>query len=487
MAFKAIVITAYALMIISVGVIGMRRTKSFSDFFLGGRGIGPWMTAFTYAASYFSAVLFIGFAGKIGWAFGYSGLWIAVGNSLIGVLAVWWLLGNRIRKLSAEYGVATMPEFLEQRYDSRFLKLFAALCVFVFFIPYSSAVFMGLSYLFQSNFDMPYWAALIIMGVFTTMYMVMGGYKSMAMIDVLFGIIMVAGVCILLWFTVHKGGGLDRITTDLTAIKPALTKAIGPPGIWPLFCLVFLTSVAPFGMPQLLQKFYAIKDHKSVQIGMVASTCLAVLIGGVAYFVGATSRLFLTRETAPNAFEADGAPIWDRLMPELLANVVPSSLSVLMLLLVLSASMSTLAALVLISSSAVVKDFYAGFVKADADDRRLMLLMRCLSAMFILVSILLAAGKFRTIVAILSISWGAIGAVFLGPFLWGLFTKWCNKTGAIASAVIGLAVALILFALGGWTSKAAPEAGTIGMLVSLAANPIFSLLSRYLLRPREHR
>ena len=474
---KTIVLVLYVAMIITVGVIGMRKTKSFSDFFLGGRGIGPWMTAFTYAASYFSAVLFIGFAGKIGWAFGYSGLWVAVGNASIGVLGVWWLLGNRIRRLSVEYGVTTMPEFLERRYDSRFLKLLSAICVFVFFIPYSSAVFMGLSYLFESNFDMPYWMALVIMGCFTALYMVMGGYKSMAIIDVLFGMIMIAGVGILLWSTIHKGGGFAAITQKLASVNPKLTQAVGPPGLWPLFCLVFLTSVAPFGMPQLLQKFYAIKDARSVRIGMVASTCLAILIGGVAYFVGATTRLFLTSQTAPGAFSAQGTPVFDRLMPELLANVVSPSLSVLMLLLVLSASMSTLAALVLISSSAVVKDFYAGFIKADASDKQLTLLMRCLSAMFILVSVLLAAAEFRTIVAILSISWGAIGAVFLGPFIWGLFTRWCNRTGAIAAAVVGLTVALVLFAQGGWTSRAAPEAGTIGMLVSLAVNPLISLLT----------
>ncbi|MCK4625975.1 MAG: sodium/solute symporter [Phycisphaerae bacterium] len=478
MTIKAIVIAAYVLMIITVGVIGMRKTRSFSDFFLGGRGIGPWMTAFTYAASYFSAVLFIGFAGKIGWGFGYSGLWIALGNAFVGVLAVWWLIGNRLKRLSVEYNVQTIPEYFEKRYNSKFLKLFGALCVFVFFVPYSSAVFMGLSYLFESNFAISYYVALAVMGGFTAMYMVMGGYKSMAMIDVLFGMIMIAGVCILLWFTIDKGGGLERITVDLSAIKPELVEVVGPPGVWPLFCLVFLTSVAPFGMPQLLQKFYAIRDEKAVRIGMVASTCLALLIGGVAYFVGATTRLFLSPETTPGAF-VGGEPMFDKLMPELLANVIPQSLSILMLLLVLSASMSTLAALVLISSSAVVKDFYAGFVKIDASDRRLTLLMRCLSVFFILISILLAACEFRTIVAILSISWGAIGAVFLGPFIWGLFTKWCNKSGAIASSVLGLGTAIVLFAMGDWKSNAAPEAGTIGMMVSLVANPLFSLFGRH--------
>jgi SSS family solute:Na+ symporter/sodium/proline symporter len=467
---KVIVISLYAVMIIALGYFGMRRTRSFNDFFLGGGEIGPWMTAFTYAAAYFSAVLFIGFAGQIGWGFGLSGLWIAVGNAFIGVLAVWGLIGYRIKKMSMEYGVHTMPEFFEKRYNSRFLKFFSALAIFVFFVPYSAAVFMGLSYLFRSTFNMDYTASLVLMGGFTAIYMIMGGYRSMTMVDVFFGSIMVGGVIVLLGFVLRHGGGLNNISHDLSSIDPALARAVGPPGAWRLFCLVFLTSVAPFGMPQLVQKFYAIKDRKSIHIGMVASTIFAFLIAGVAYFTGAASRLFLSPENAPQAF-ANGKPVFDALVPELFARIVPGSLSVLMLLLILSASMSTLAAIVLLSSSSVVKDLYAGFVRKNTDDRALTRLMRVSSAAFIILSVVFAYFKPATIVAILAISWGAIGSVFLGPFVWGLFTKRVNKVGAIASSVLGLGVCVVLYA----TGKSSPEAGTIGMMVSLAANPLFSV------------
>jgi len=287
MPIQIIVISAYILMIVIIGIIGLKRTRSFKDFFLGGGKIGPWMTAFTYGTAYFSAVLFIGFAGKIGWGFGFSSLWIAVGNAFVGVLAVWWLLGNRIKKMSVEYEVHTMAEFFEKRYDSKFLKFFAATCIFVFFIPYSSAVFIGLSYLFKSNFNIDYSFALVLMGSFTAIYLVLGGYKSMTMIDVIFGLIMIVGVIILFGFTINKGEGLTNITATLKSIDPKLTEFIGPPGLWPLFSLVFLTSVAPLAMPQLIQKFYAIKDKQAINIGMIASTCFAILICGVAYFTGA--------------------------------------------------------------------------------------------------------------------------------------------------------------------------------------------------------
>ncbi len=470
MTIKIFVIAVYASAILLFGLLGLRKVKSFTDYFLGGRSVGAWMTAFTYAAAYFSAVLFIGFAGKIGWGFGLSGIWIAVGNTLVGVLGVWWLLGERIRRMSLDYQVATMPEFLEKRYRSRALKLISSLAIFIFLVPYSAAVFIGLAYLFNVNFHLTYVLALGIMGLFTAFYLVLGGYKSMTMIDVIFGMIMCIGSAILIFSTIERAGGLGRLTAGLAQIEPRLTAAVGPPGFWPLFSLVFLTSVAPFGMPQLVQKFYAIKDKRAIRRGMIFSSCFAAIISFAAYFTGAAARIFLSPQTAPGAF-SDGKPVFDTLMPEFLANVIPSSLSILMLLLVLSASMSTLAALVLISSSSVVKDLYAGFIRTDVSDRALTRLMRILSAVFVLLSVILAYFKPATIVSIMSMSWGAVGSFFLGPFVWGLLFRRATKAGAFASALLGLATCLVL----SLTGMQAPQAGTIGMMVSLAVNPVVSL------------
>jgi SSS family solute:Na+ symporter/sodium/proline symporter len=474
---KTIVLALYAIMIIVVGIIGLRKTKSSSDFLLGGGNVGPWMSAFSYGTAYFSAVLFIGFAGKIGWGFGLSGLWIAIFNALVGVMVVWSILGWKIKQASISYKVSTMSEFLEKRYSSSNLKLLSAVVIFIFLIPYSAAVFMGLSYLFEVSLGIPYVWVLVGMGVFTATYIVLGGYKSMALIDLIFGIIMTFSVLLLFYFTVDKGDGIANITESLRIIEPKLVSAIGPPGLWPLFSLVFLTSVAPFAMPQLVAKFYAIRDKKSVKIGAYASTFFAILIGGVAYFMGSTTRVFLTPETSPNIF-LEGKPNFDLLMPELLTNVMPSSLSVIILLLILSASMSTLASLVLISSSSFTKDFWAGFINKKMSDKTTMQMMRYMSAFFVLLAVLFAAIELDVIVEILGISWGAMGSFFLGPFIWGLFSKKVTKLGAYASGIIGLTSCLVLYS----TGMPSPEAGTIGMLVSLALNPLVSFTQIYLFK-----
>lgn len=461
----------YALLVIAVGILGHKKTKNLKDYLLGGGIVGPWMTAFSYGTAYFSAVLFIGFAGTIGWRFGLSGLWIAVANTFIGVLGVWLILGNRIKNTTIEYNVSTMPGFLEARYNSHFLKTFTSIAIFVFMIPYTAAVFMGLSYLFEVIFSISYIYVLLSMGVFTGVYLVLGGYKSMAIIDVFFGMIMTVSVIVLLSFTLHEGGGLSTIITNLRAIEPRLASPVGPPGFIPLVSFVFLTSIAPFAMPQLIQKFYAIKDTRSVKRGTVASTVFALLITGTAYFTGSLTRLFLSPDSNPTAFTAAGKPNFDALMPEMLATVIPQALSVIIPLLILAASMSTLAALVLVSSSTLTVDFYKGILKQEADDRALTSLMRFGSAFFIVLSMALALLRPAVIVTILSISWGAIASVFLGPFLWGLLVKRTSKAGAITASILGLGTCLGLFIVLG--PDRTPEAGSMGMLVSLTVPLLF--------------
>lgn len=466
---EAVVLALYASMIIIVGIVGMRKTKSSADFLIGGGVIGPWMTAFSYGTAYFSAVIFIGFAGRIGWDFGFSALWIAVFNAVIGVNIAWRVIGWKIRQASVTYGISTMSEFLEKRYRSRNFKLLSAVVIFIFLVPYSAAVFMGLSYLVEASLGVPYIWVLCGMGVFSAAYIMMGGYKSIALIDLIFGIMMISIVLLMYFLTVHKGGGIASISSSLQIIHPKLVQPVGPPGFWPLFTLVFLTSVAPLGMPQLVQKFYAVRDKQTVKIGATVCTLFALILGGVAYFMGSTTRVFLGPSDSPHVFAA-GIPDYDRLMPQLLMDIMPTSLSVVVLLLILSASMSTLASLVLISSSSFTKDFWVGFINKGMSDKSITLMMRVLSGVFILMAVLFAALEVDVIVEILGISWGALGSFFLGPFLWGLFSEKFTRLGAYFSGLGGLATCLILYFWG----LPSPEAGTIGMIVSLMLNPLVS-------------
>ena len=170
----------FVLVMIGIGFYSMRRTRNVSDFFLGGRNVGPWISAFAYGTTYFSAVLFIGYAGGQGFAFGLPVIWVALGNAFFGCLLAWLVLARKTRAMTEHLNVMTMPEFLEARYDSRLFKIVGALIIFIFMIPYSGSVFSGLSFLFVNVLNVDYGVALAFMTVLTAVYLLMGGYFAVA-------------------------------------------------------------------------------------------------------------------------------------------------------------------------------------------------------------------------------------------------------------------------------------------------------------------
>lgn len=464
----------YAAILLGIGVYGMKRSKTFGDFFLGSRSIGPWLSAFTYGTAYFSAVLLIGFAGKLGWGFGFSSLWVALGNTVVGTLFVWLIVGKRIRAASLELDVYTMPEYLHKRYDSNFLKIFGAVAIFIFLVPYAASVFLGLSYLFEIAFKINFNLILLVMAVFTGLYMILGGFRSIAIVDFIQGIVMIFGVGMLVYFGITKAGGFSEIVSKLDTINPKLTGLIGPPGFFPLFFIVIITSVAPFAMPQLIQKFYSIKDDRSIKIGAIVSTVFAVIITGAAYFTGSLTRVFINATKYPEIF-TNGRPMVDKLIPIFIRDVIPSGISFVILLLVLSASMSTLASLIFVSASAIVKDLYHGYSKKNVSDRNLNVLMRFFCGVFIIISVIFAVLKPAIILTLLLISWGAIAATFLAPFLYGLYWKRANKYAANISAVLGVAITMVLFLI--LPANKIPLIATLGMGIPLVVFPIIVWLS----------
>jgi len=468
--FRITVLAIYVIVILFIGYRSMKRTRTFGDFFLANRTVGPWLTAFTYGTAYFSAVLIIGFAGKIGWGFGMASLWIALGNTVVGTYLVWKLLGKRIMQTSQKLNVQTMPEYLEARFDSRFLKAYSAVCIFVFLIPYSASVYMGLSYLFEINFNISYGYILFGMAILTAIYLVMGGYKAVTIVDIFQGMIMIAGILIMIGMFTGKAGGFSDIITKLNSINPELTSIWGPPGWLAIMALVFLTSVAPFAMPQLVQKFYGIKDEKSVKVGTIIATLFALVITFGAYYSGALTRVFISPGRYPELF-AGGRAAVDKLMPVMIKDFVPEVLGVIILLLVFAASMSTLAALVLVSSSSIVKDLYQGFINKDEQEKNLVLPMRCTCLVAIILSVIEKKKKPVIIVTMLSISWGAVASVFLAPFVYGLLWKRTTKLSAIISSIAGLGTTLIWYALSE-TTKMVPVIASTGMIVSLLILPI---------------
>ncbi|MHB0939018.1 MAG: sodium:solute symporter family protein [Armatimonadota bacterium] len=484
------ILILYVLVMLGVGYWSMRRTKDVGDFFLGGRTLGPWMSAFAYGTTYFSAVLFIGYAGKLGWGFGIHTMWIVIGNTLIGTLLAWRLLAGRTRDMTVRLNAITMPEFLRARYDSKAMQVISALVIFIFLVPYSASVLMGLSYLFNMTLDIPYETALYMLTALTAVYLVMGGYFAVAISDFIRGIVEFGGVMLMVYLLAQKVGGFGvathaLLTGPIKEVAPGLAKTavlgsgmlgISTPGWVTLAALVLITSFGPWALPQMVQKFYSIRSKADVTRAMVIAGVFSIFMAFGAYYSGAITHLFYPGGKLPAALMSETGPIWDKIMPHFITHAsLPEALVLIIVLMVFSASMSSLSSLVLVSSSSIAVDFYGAFVNRNANQKQTMGLLRVLCAVFVACSLLIALLKPTFIVNLMVIAWGTLAGVFLAPFLYGLFWKRTTKAGAFAGIITGLVTAVTLFVL--WGSDGIPLAGAITMFLPLIVVPVVSLLT----------
>jgi SSS family solute:Na+ symporter len=461
----------FLVLMVFAGIWGMKKTSSVNDFFLGGRTIGPWISAFAYGTSYFSAVVFIGFAGKLGWGFGLNALWIALGNALIGSLAAWLVLGKRTRIMTMKLSAMTMPEFLEKRYGCNYIKMYAAVIIFIFLLPYSASVFKGLGYLFEANFNISFDLALLIMTLITGLYLVLGGYFAITLTDFIQGIIMLAGSVLMVLFISGINGGLAA-TISLAAEKYIEHVPSLPSSAWlVLGATVIMTSFGIWGMPQMVQKFYSIKDEKTIYIAAAVSTVFALIIVFSAYVTGSFLHVFFDAPLMLN-----GKPAFDLMIPELLTRTLPELLMAVILLLVLSASMSTLSSLVLVSASAVSIDLYQGYIRKNASKKETLFVIRLLSAVFIILSLLIAKYNFSFIVTLISLSWGVVSGSFMAVYVYGLFSKKVSRAGAWAGLLTGIITEITLFSVLG--PDKAPIAAVAAMAVPFLTVPLVSAFTK---------
>ena len=469
---------------IGIGIYCKKKATNVDGFVLGGRSVGPWLTAFAYGTSYFSAVVFVGYAGQFGWKYGIAAAWVGVGNALIGSLFAWLLLGRRTRIMTQHLGSATMPQFFEKRFDSKGLKLAASAIIFIFLIPYTASLYNGLSRLFGMAFNIDYSVCVIVMAVITAVYVIVGGYMATAINDFIQGLIMIVGIVAVVWAVLKGQGGLAEAVTSLGQVTdPAVSDTTGAfnslfgPDPKNLLGVVILTSLGTWGLPQMVQKFYAIKNEKAINKGMIISTVFALIVAGGCYFLGGFGRLFADRvDVAKEGFDA--------IIPAMLSDLSPFLISVVVIL-VLSASMSTLSSLVLTSSSTLTLDFIKGNIAKKMDEKKQLLSIRLLIVVFILISVVLALVQYKSsvtfIAQLMGISWGALAGAFLAPFLFGLYWKKTTKSAVWVSFLFSTVVMLcnILFPQYFPTLLRSPiNAGAFCMLAGLVLVPAVSLFTK---------
>ena len=479
MFIKVLFLIVFFTVMVLVGLYARRHTSSVGDFVLGGRAVGPWLTAFAYGTTYFSAVVFVGYAGQFGWKYGLSATWIGIGNAVIGSLLAWVILGRRTRVMTHHLKSTTMPDFFGSRYDSKALRIVASAIAFVFLVPYTASVYNGLSRLFGMAFDVPYEACIVAMAVLTGIYVILGGYMATAINDFIQGIIMLAGIVAVIASVLNNNGGfleainkLAQFNSDnpVTQGQPgAFTSFFGPDPI-NLLGVIILTSLGTWGLPQMIHKFYTIKNEKAIKTGTIISTVFAIIISGGCYFLGGFGRLY----NGEAIMKADGSVALDAIIPHMLSTL-SNALIGIVIVLVLSASMSTLASLVMTSSSTLTLDFIKGNLVKNMSEKKQILAMRILIVCFIALSVLIALDPPTFIAQLMSISWGGLAGSFLAPFLYGLYWKRVTKAAVWASFATGVGITISNLYLKYIASPI--NAGAIAMIAGLIVVPIVSVLT----------
>lgn len=486
---SVLIVCFFAIMIV-IGVRSRKHATDVNGFVLGSRSVGPWLSAFAYGTSYFSAVIFVGYAGQFGWNFGLSSTWIGLGNAFIGSLLAWSILGRRTRIMTQHLGSKTMPEFFGERFKSKGLKIAASVITFVFLIPYTASLFNGLSRLFSMAYNgIDYSVCVIVMSVLTGIYVLIGGYMATAINDFIQGLIMLGGIVAVILAVLHDNGGLLEATKALAATEGdagwlgAYSSFLGPNPVFLLF-VVLLTSLGTWGLPQMVGKFYAIKNEDSIKKGTVISTLFAIIVAGGCYFLGGFGRLY-NIDVKTNGFDA--------VIPTMLSTLSPVIIAVVIVL-VLSASMSTLSSLVLTSGSTVTLDLIAPMRKKPLTEKKKMLIMRALIVVFIVISAVIAIKQAKSkslfIAQMMGVSWGALAGAFLAPFLYGLYWKKTTKAAVVVSFIYGVGLEIIQLCISLGAFKFADGtflsfvftnslySGVFAMVGGLIIVPIVSLLTQ---------
>ncbi len=495
-----IVLVIFVAVTCFIGVASTKKANTLDGFLLGGRNIGAWLSAFAYGTSYFSAVIFIGYAGKHGWDIGLASIWIGIGNAIIGSTIAWILLAKKTRRMTISLSARTMPEMFAGRYNSKGMKIYSALIIFIFLVPYAASVYKGLGSLFSTIFpvfgDNGTVICMAIVAVFTAVYLVLGGYVATAVNSLVQGILMLAGVILMVVGIINNPavGGLANGIEALKAESPSLVSVFGGSNFNFLAVNILLTSFGVWGLPQMVHKFSALKNEKNIPQATIISTIFAIIIGCGAYLAGSFGRFFIP--TLENGQPECG---FDYVVPEMLTkafgtDIGGSILIAILLVCVLSASMSTLSSVVLTSASSITVDLIPTVRKTPIKANRQMLLTRGLCLAFVLLSFIFATSNFAVIVSIMAYSWGIVAGCFLGPYIWGLYWKKTTKAGAWAGMISGVAVVAIMVIYGIITSPVletdglyaafqavstnSPTFGCVAMAVSVVIVPLVSLFTK---------
>ena len=432
-------IAVYIVFIAIVGIMNARKSKNITQFTVGGRNAGAWLSAFSYGTAYFSAVMFIGYAGGTGWKYGLWGILPGIGNAVIGSLLAWLVLAKRTRETTRRLEIKSMPQLFEKRFKSEKMKTFCVAVIFLFLIPYSASVYKGLTSVCSVLLGVDERVCMIVIAIASLIIVILGGYGATLKADFVQGTVMLVGVICLI-IAVMRSQTVGGFSQGLQAIAQKTEElnltAVSHMGLW---ATVLMTSFGTWGLPQMIHKYYGIRDDQEVKRGTIISTFFAFIVAGGGYFIGSLARLFFNSlEEIPGA----GSGKTDYLIPNMLKMSGISEILIgIILVLLIAASVSTLSSITITATTTLTMDFIRPKIFKNLDDVKSANVSRILCFLFVVFSYIIANSD-TPILDMMSYSWGIISGSFLAPYAISLYWKKLNRSGAWAGILGGFFTAL---------------------------------------------
>lgn len=456
--FFAIFMSIFAGVFAFLGFLGYRHTKTAEDYFVAGRKMGAIVIAFSYGATFISAVALIGFSG-IASIFGHSILWLAFLNILIGIFIAFVFYGFRTRKMGLSLNAMTLPELLGNRFNSTRLQAISGLIIAVFMIAYTSAVFLAIASLFQVTFGIPYEACVIIFTVVVGIYLIVGGLYAVMWTHAVQGVLMLIGMLILTVGIYSMLGGIGPAHEAAAALTPEQLTNMGwtsvptgfttltsfpetfSPAFMMVLTLIFGVGIGVLAQPQLIVRYLSAKSEKALRQAVPYGGLFILLMTFTAFSIGPLCNVLMIN----NGLTYPGTP--DKVVPLIVNELFPQWFVILFLFAVLSAAMSTASALFHTAGAAIGRDVYEKGLKKGKTEKKSLLITRVATVVIIIATLVISLDPPEVVAIMTAFFFGLMACTFLAPYTLMLYWKKTSRAGAWAGILGGFIVTMLWYVL----------------------------------------
>ncbi|KYK21939.1 sodium:solute symporter [Thermoplasmatales archaeon SM1-50] len=449
MLFFVVLMAIFAAVFIFLGYLGYKRTKTAEDYFVAGRTMGSLIIAFSYGATFISAVALIGFSG-IASIYGHSILWLAFLNIFVGIFIAFLFYGLRTRKMGLSLKAMTLPELLGNRFKSVKLQQISGLIIGVFMVAYTSAVFLAIASLFQVTFGIPYWVCVVIFTVIVGIYLIVGGLYAVMWTHAIQAIVMLIGMIILTIGIYAMLGGIGPAHEAAAALTPANLTSIGSPAasqapngltsmppllsqpFMMLLTLIFGVGIGVLAQPQLIIRYLTAKNEKALRLAVPYGAIFILLMTFFAFSIGPLCNVLMYQNNIMYPVK-DVAGVMtanpDAVIPTIINEFFPAWFILIFLFAILAAAMSTAAALFHTAGAAIGRDVYEKSIKNRSSPQKSILITRIATFIIVIATLIISLNPLDVVAFMTAFFFGLMACTFLAPYTLMLYWRRTNRIG----------------------------------------------------------